>query len=113
MGEWRKLHSVEFHNLYSSPDVIRQIKSRGMGWLGQVACVGGERKVYKGFGGKVRRKETAWKTDGIKGRMGLGCILKRLNDVSMSVWIHLVQDMDWWQAVVNMVVNLRVLAPWS
>jgi hypothetical protein len=31
-GEWRKLHSVELHNLYSSPDIIRQIKSRRMRW---------------------------------------------------------------------------------
>jgi hypothetical protein len=30
MGEWRKLHSGELHNLYSSPDIIRQIKSRRM-----------------------------------------------------------------------------------
>jgi hypothetical protein len=30
MGEWRKLHSGEHHNLYSSPDIIRQIKSRRM-----------------------------------------------------------------------------------
>jgi hypothetical protein len=28
MGEWRKLHNVELHNLYSSADVIRQVKSR-------------------------------------------------------------------------------------
>jgi hypothetical protein len=27
-GEWRKLHNEELHNLYSSPDVIRQVKSR-------------------------------------------------------------------------------------
>jgi hypothetical protein len=27
-GEWRKLHSEELHNLYSSPDIIRQVKSR-------------------------------------------------------------------------------------
>jgi hypothetical protein len=29
-GEWRKLHSEELHNLYSSPDIIRQVKSRRM-----------------------------------------------------------------------------------
>jgi hypothetical protein len=29
-GEWRKLHNEELHNLYSSPDIIRQIKSRRM-----------------------------------------------------------------------------------
>jgi hypothetical protein len=28
MGEWRKLHNEELHNLYSSPDIIRQITSR-------------------------------------------------------------------------------------
>jgi hypothetical protein len=27
-------------------------------------------------------------------------------------WIHLAQDRDWWQALVNMVMNLQVLAPW-
>jgi hypothetical protein len=27
-GEWRKLHNKELHNLYSSPDIIRQVKSR-------------------------------------------------------------------------------------
>jgi hypothetical protein len=34
MGEWRKLHNEELHNLYSSPDIIRQIKSRRMKWSG-------------------------------------------------------------------------------
>jgi hypothetical protein len=36
-GEWRKFHSKEFHNLYSSPDIIRQVKSRQMRWAGHVA----------------------------------------------------------------------------
>jgi hypothetical protein len=46
-GEWRKLHSEEIHNLYSSPDIIRQIKSRRMRWAGHVARMGEERIVYK------------------------------------------------------------------
>jgi hypothetical protein len=46
-GEWRKLHSEELHNLYSSPDIIRQVKSRPMRWAGHVARMGEERKVYK------------------------------------------------------------------
>jgi hypothetical protein len=46
-GEWRKLHSEELHNLYSSPDVIRQIKSRRMRWAEHVARMGEERKLYK------------------------------------------------------------------
>jgi hypothetical protein len=36
-AEWRKLHCGELHNLYSSPDIIRQIKSRRMRWAGHVA----------------------------------------------------------------------------
>jgi hypothetical protein len=45
-GEWRKLHSGELHNLYSSPD-IRQIKSGRMRWAGHVARMGEERNVYR------------------------------------------------------------------
>jgi hypothetical protein len=36
-GGWRKLHNEEFHNLYSSPSIIRMIKSRRMRWTGHVA----------------------------------------------------------------------------
>jgi hypothetical protein len=43
--EWRKLHNEELHNLYSSPDIIRQIKSWRMRWVGHVACMGEEREV--------------------------------------------------------------------
>jgi hypothetical protein len=39
-GEWRNLHSGELHILYSSPDIIKQIKSRKMRWAGQVAGMG-------------------------------------------------------------------------
>jgi hypothetical protein len=45
-GEWRKLHNEELHNWYSSPDIIRQVKSRRMRWAGYVARMGEERKVY-------------------------------------------------------------------
>jgi hypothetical protein len=36
-GDWRKLHNEEFHNLYSSPNIIRMITSRRMRWAGHVA----------------------------------------------------------------------------
>jgi hypothetical protein len=55
-GEWRKLYSGELHNLYLSPDIIRQIKSRRMRWAGQVARIGERRNLYRVFGGKARRK---------------------------------------------------------
>jgi hypothetical protein len=46
-GEWRKLLSGELHNLYSSPDIIRQIKWKRMRWAGQVGRMGEGRKVYR------------------------------------------------------------------
>jgi hypothetical protein len=52
-GEWRKLHSEELHNLYSSPNIIRQIKSRRMRWAGHVARMGEERKLYNFLVGKA------------------------------------------------------------
>jgi hypothetical protein len=61
-GEWRKLHNGELHILYSSPDIIRQIKSRRMRWAGHVARMGRGEKRVQGFGGKAGRKETTWKT---------------------------------------------------
>jgi hypothetical protein len=48
-GEWRKLLNEELHILYSSPDIITQIKSRRMRWAGHVACMGDKRKVHKFF----------------------------------------------------------------
>jgi hypothetical protein len=50
----------ELHILYSSPKIIRQIKSWRMEWAGHVARVGEE--SVQGFGGNARRKETTWKT---------------------------------------------------
>jgi hypothetical protein len=41
--EWRKLQNEELHNLYSSPNIITQIKLRKMRWVGHVACMGEDR----------------------------------------------------------------------
>jgi hypothetical protein len=80
-GEWRKLHSKELHNLYSSPVIIRQIKSRRMRWAGHVSRVGEERKVYKVLVGKPKgntplgRRKRRWE-DGIRmdlREIGWGC----------------------------------------
>jgi hypothetical protein len=55
-GEWRKLHSYELRNLYSSPNIIRHIKSRRVRWAGRVTRMGEERKVYKVVAGKLEGK---------------------------------------------------------
>jgi hypothetical protein len=46
-GEWRKLHNWELHNLYSSPDIIRQLKSRRTSWAGHVTHMVEGSKVYR------------------------------------------------------------------
>jgi hypothetical protein len=61
-GEWRKLHNEELHNLYSSPNIIKEIKSRRMRWEGYVVRMGEDRKIMQGFGEKTKGKETTWKT---------------------------------------------------
>jgi hypothetical protein len=56
MGEQRKLHSGELHNLYSSLDIISHIKSRRVRWVRHVAHVVEGRKVYRVLVGKPERK---------------------------------------------------------
>jgi hypothetical protein len=48
-GEWRKLHNEERRDLYSSPSIIRIIKSRRMRWAGNVARMGGRRGTCVGY----------------------------------------------------------------
>jgi hypothetical protein len=55
-GEWKKLHNEELNNLYSSPYIIRQVKSRRMRRAGHVALMGEEIKVYKVLVGKPEGK---------------------------------------------------------
>jgi hypothetical protein len=52
MGEWRKLHNEELCDLYSSPSIIRIIKSRRMRWAGHVARMGEKRNMYRLLVGK-------------------------------------------------------------
>jgi hypothetical protein len=46
-GKWRKLHNGELRDLYSSPSIIRIIKSRRMRWSGHVARMGEKRNAYR------------------------------------------------------------------
>jgi hypothetical protein len=64
--------------LYSSQNVIRQIKSRRMMWAGHVACIGEERKVYRVLVGKPEGKRPFESVQGIDGRMGSEWILGRV-----------------------------------
>jgi hypothetical protein len=46
-GEWRKLHNEELHDLYSSPSIIRMIKSKRMRWVGHVARIWERKNAYR------------------------------------------------------------------
>jgi hypothetical protein len=82
-GEWRKLHNEELHILYSSPNIIRQTKSRRRRWAVHVARMGEERNVYKGLMGRPEGKRPL-EDQGVDGRMGSEWILGRL---AGGVWI--------------------------
>ena len=55
-GEWRKLHSEELNDLYSSPNIVLVVKSRRMRWVAHVACMGERRGVYRVMVGKPEGK---------------------------------------------------------
>jgi hypothetical protein len=60
IGGWRKLHNEKLHNLYSSPSIIRMIKSRRMRCAGHVARMG-IRGIYIGYWGERQKKITTRK----------------------------------------------------
>jgi hypothetical protein len=106
IGDWRKLHNEELHNLYSSPSIIRMIKSRRMRWAGHVERMGEKMNAYrilvgnpevKSLPGRPRRR---WE-DNIK--MNL-----RQTGWGSIDWIDLAQKRDQWRALVNTVMNLQV-----
>ena len=104
-GERRKLHIKEL-NLYSSPNIVRVIKSRRMRWAGHVARMGESRGVCRVLVGKpdgkrpLGRARRRWEDNIKMGLKEVGC--------GVMDWIELAQDRDRWWALVNTVVNLRV-----
>jgi hypothetical protein len=100
------LHNDELHNLYSSPNIVRVIKSRRMRWTGHVARMEEGRGVYTVLVGRpegnrpLGRPRRRWE-DNIK--MNLREIgIDGLN------WNQLGLDRIQWRACVNTVMNLRV-----
>jgi hypothetical protein len=105
-GEWRKLHNEELRDLYSSPSIIRIIKSRRMRWVGHVAPIRKKRNAYRLLVGKPEGKRLL----GRPRRRWVDNIRMDLEEVEWGDvdWIGLAQDRNRWRAVVNSVLNLRV-----
>jgi hypothetical protein len=104
-GSWRKLQNDEPHSLYSSPNIVRVIKSSRMRWLGHAAGMGEGRGVYRVLVGRPE-----WKRP-------LGRFRRRLEDntkmdlreirIDEANWIWLDQDRIQWWALVSTGMNLR------
>jgi len=105
-GEWRRLHNEELNDLYSSPNIVRVIKSRRMRWAGHVARMGEERGVYRVLVGKPEGKRQL----GRPRRRWVDNIRTYLQEVGCGYmdWIGLAQDRDRWRTLVSAVMNLRV-----
>ena len=106
MGEWRKLNNEELNYLYSSPNIVRVIKSRRMRWEGHVARMEEGRGVHKVLVGKtegkspLERPRRRWE-DNIK--MDLQEVVRGCGDC-----MELAQDRGRWRALLITVMNFRI-----
>ena len=105
-GEWRRLHNEELNDLYSSPNIVRVIKSRRLRWAGHVARMGEGRGVYRFLVGKpegrrpLKRPRRRW-VDNIRTDLPeVGCVYMD--------WIGMAQDRERWWNLVSSVMNLRI-----
>ena len=93
--ECRRLHNEELHSLYRSPNIVRGIKSRRLRWAGHVARMEESRSAFKMLTGKPT------------GKRPLGMDLEEIG-INAGNWVDSAQDSDFWRALVNAALNLRV-----
>jgi hypothetical protein len=100
------LQNVELHDLYSSPNIVKVIKSRRMRWAGHVARMGEGRGAYRVLVGRPEGKRPL----GRPRRRWENNIKMDLAEIGIdgATWIRLAQDRVQWRAFVNTVMNLRV-----
>jgi hypothetical protein len=105
-GSWRKLHNDELHDLYSSPNIVKVIKSMRMRWAGHVAGMGKGRGAYRDLVGRSEGKRPL----GRPRRMWEDNIKMELREIVIdgANWILLAQDRVQRRSFVNTVMNLRV-----
>jgi hypothetical protein len=99
-------HNEELNDLYSSPNIVRVIKSRKMRWARHVTRMGERRGVHRYFVGKPEGKRElgrpmrGWEDTINMGLQEVGC--------GGVDWIQLAQNRDRWRTLVTAVMNLRV-----
>jgi hypothetical protein len=106
-GDWRKLHNEELRNLYSSPSIIRMIKSRRVRWAGNVARTVENMNVYRILVGKSECKKRPLGWPGHRSVDNIKMDLREIGWGGMD-WIDVAQDRGQWKAVVNTIMNHRV-----
>jgi hypothetical protein len=101
-GGWGKVHNV----MYSSPSIIRVVKSRRMRWVGHLARMGEKRNAYRTLVGKPEGKRPL----GRPRRRWVDSIKMDLREIGWDGvdWIAMTQDRGQWRDLVNTVLNLRV-----
>jgi hypothetical protein len=104
-GVWRKLHNEELNDLYSSPTIVRVIKSRRMRCAGHVAHIGDRRGMYRVLVGKPEGKRPL-ERPGRRWEDNIKVDLQEVGCRGMD-WNELAWDRDRWWALVNAVMNLR------
>jgi hypothetical protein len=87
-GGWRKLHNEELHNLYSSPSIIRIIRSRRMRWAWHVARIG-RRGMHIGYCWESQKEIDHWEDQDVVGWKILKCILEIYIEMlwTGSIWL--------------------------
>jgi hypothetical protein len=89
-GEWRRLHNEELNDLYSSPNIIRVIKSRIMRWAGHVARMGEGTGAYRILVGRPEGRNQL-EDPGVDGRIILKWIFKKWDGEAWTglIWLRI------------------------
>jgi hypothetical protein len=105
-GSWRRTHNDELHSLYSSPNIVRVIKSRRMRWAGPVARMGEGRGVYRVLVGRpVSRRPLGGPRRRWEDNINLDL---RETGIDGANWIRLAKNRVRWRDFVKTVMNIRV-----
>ena len=110
-GEWIRLHKEEIRSLYRSPYIVRTIKSKRLRWAGHVARMEEDRSAFK----ILTATPTVKRPLGRPRRRWEDNIRMDVKEVGINTrnWVDLIQDRDYWGALVNSALNLQVHNPWS